>query len=262
MVFNETDINKKVGRTTAFTFLFWVDPENVNVSTSLLFTFMRSIRVAGAVSPLHDMDINEVDSVTGEVEYKKPHYHCVIDFGSGNNKTVKQCFDLIDPIRDYISIAPFDKLFNFDDLSIINDSLGSFLPDKDKDYFDNVCQLWKSSNCVRSMRSLLRYFLHLDNPEKAQYFGKEITSFGGFDLDDRLYSQSDSYRILDDIFDFIEAENYYSFWQLLKFCRKNNREWFSVICKNQYSTLIINALKSYTFEVTGALDKKIDKYSD
>ena len=106
-----TKINKLCGRTSAFTFLFWIQsPESLDQDKSLLFNFLNSIHVPSCVSPLHDRDVNEINLDTGEVEYKKPHFHVVIDYGSGSNKTPSQFFDLIDPIRSYISVANLDRL--------------------------------------------------------------------------------------------------------------------------------------------------------
>lgn len=262
---DEKKINSEVGRFTAFTFIFWDQDDHEDPISSkiywrdYLFTFLSSIKVPSAVSPCHDQDINEVNSVTGEVEFKKVHWHVVIDFGSGQNKTIKQIYDLIRPIRKYISIAPWDECI-WDYNEILNDfDLSSNILDSDDDQFNKVKKVWMCSNAVRNMRSLLRYFKHLDNPEKHQY-SDSIQSFGGFEVEDRIYSQTDSYFILDQIFDFIEEQHLYSYWKLLKYCRKNNREWYAVLCKNMYSHMIINAQKSFAVEDTGYLDRKIERY--
>lgn len=44
----------------------------------------------------------------------------------------------------------------------------------------------------RNTRGMVRYFLHLDNPEKAQYTKSDITAGGGFDVEEYLkLSQSE-----------------------------------------------------------------------
>ena len=259
-------LNKNVGRFSAFTFIFWCQNDHDDIESdkiywrNYLYTFLSSLRVPSAVSPIHDQDINEVDSVSGEVEFKKPHFHVVIDFGSGSNKSIKQIYDLINPIRQYISIAPFDESVPDVDSVLHDFDVSNLIYNVDDDEFTKVRKVWLSSNSVRNMRSLLRYFKHLDNPEKHQYTD-DIYSIGGFEVEDRIYSQSDSYCILDQIFDYIEVNQVYSFWKLLKYCRLYNREWYSVICKNMYATLVINAMKSFAVENTGYLDRKIDRYS-
>ena len=259
-------LNKNVGRFSAFTFVFWCqnsydDPvTDINYWRNYLYSFLSSLRVPAAVSPCHDRDINEVDTYTGLCEYKKAHFHVVIDFGSGSNKSIKQIYDLINPIRSYISIAPFDESVPDCDSVLADFDISSLIYNSDDDEFTKVKKVWLSSNSVRNMRSLLRYFKHLDNPEKYQYT-EDIYSIGGFEVEDRIYSQTDSYVILDHIFDYIETNHVYSFWKLLKYCRVNNREWYSIICKNMYASLVINAMKSFAVDDTGYLDRKIDKYS-
>ena len=199
-----TKINKLCGRTSAFTFLFWVQsPESLDQDKSLLFNFLNSIHVPSCVSPLHDRDVNEINLDTGEVEYKKPHFHVVIDYGSGSNKTPSQFFDLIDPIRSYISVANLDRLSE----------------DSPESKIANCVKLWKNENCVKNMRSLLRYFKHLDNPEKFQYIEEEYKTFCGFELDNRLLSQEDSLLIIKEIKDFVRNEECYLFCDLVDLVR-------------------------------------------
>ena len=265
LCFDQTKINKEVGRVTSFTFIFWDQDDHEDPESSIiywqnyLYTFLEALKVPSAVSPCHRFDINEVDASTGLIEFKKVHWHVVIDFGSGQNKTIKQIFDMIRPIRKYISIAPWDDYAeSLDYILDSNDVSNLIFADDDSD-FEKIKKVWLTCNVVRNMRSLLRYFKHLDNPEKHQYT-EDIRSFGGFEVEDRIYSQTDSFFILDQIFDYIEDNHIYSFWNLLKYCRKNNREWYCVICKNIYGNLVINAMKSFAVQDTGYLDRKIERY--
>lgn len=239
----QTFLNKNVGRCTSFTFIYWIQNSDYS-DLQDLYCYLANLGVPSCCSPIHDQDILDT-SDDGVVEFKKPHVHVVIDFGSGQNKTISQCFELLNPFRDFISIAPFDR-FNS--------------PEDPK--FSGAVDVWKRENCVRNMRTLLRYFKHLDNPEKHQYISScdSLSAFGGFEIEDRLFSQSDCYVLLDEILDFIEREEVYSYWQLVSFCRKNNKEWFSVLCRNQFSNIIYNAIKSFTFDNTGGLQKRIDRY--
>lgn len=52
-------------------------------------------------------------------------------------------------------------------------------------------ELAKQLNCpspqiCKSVRAQVRYFVHLDNPEKVQYSKQEYRSIGGFDLESYL----------------------------------------------------------------------------
>ena len=266
LLFEEKQLNQQVGRVTSFTFIFWDQRDRFDSEKyweSYLFSFLSGLRVMAAVSPVHNKDINEIDVDTGVIEFKHSHWHVVIDFGSGNTKTIKQIFDLLMPIRSFISITPWDKYFDDDKLhDLANDfDISCDLFNSDDDDFKKLKKLWLNANVVRCMRSLLRYFKHLDNPEKYQY-EDSITSFGGFEVEDRIYSQSDSLYMIDQILDFIENNQIYSFWKLVRYCQKNNREWFSVLMQNKYSLSLTQALKSFTVENTGYLDKKIEKYEN
>ena len=263
--FSQTRLNNEVGRVTSFTFVFWAQKDHEDRESDIiywrqyLYTFLSSLRIPCAVSPAHDRDVKGIDTSTGLVTYRDCHWHVVVDFGSGNTKTIKQIYDLISPIRHYISIAPWDE--DVPDYESVLDAfdVSALIFSHDDDEFEKLKKVWLTCNCVRNMRSLLRYFKHLDNPEKVQYTD-DIRSIGGFEVEDRIYSQTDQYYLLDQIFDYIEANHIYSFWKLLTYCRKNNREWYTVICKAANSLTIINALKSFAVEDTGYLDKKIEKY--
>lgn len=236
-------INKLCGRTSAFTFLFWIQSsETLDQDKSLLFNFLNSLHVPSCVSPLHNKDVNEVNLETGETEYKKPHFHIVIDFGSGANKTPSQFFDLIEPIRNYISVANLDRLTE----------------DSDEKKVSATVKLWKNENCVKNMRSLLRYFKHLDNPEKYQYIEEEYRTFCGFELDNRLLSQEDSLLIVKEIKDFVRNENCYLFCDLVDYSCENRPEWFSVLTRSQFSHFITNYMKSLLYKNSDKIEKILD----
>lgn len=248
----QSRINKEVGRCTAFTFVFWnQNPEDLS-SYTLLCNFLTSLKVPSCFSPEHDKDSDEFDKNTLKPIPKKSHWHVVIDFGSGNNKTINQCFELLEPIREFISIAPFDKLSEF----CFNQG------DEEEEFYQKCVKVWKNENLVRNMRTLLRYFKHLDNPEKYQYIDEEYHVFCGFELDDRILSQSDSSKIVDEILDYIEENSIFSFWELVKYCRYNNRLWYNVLIKRDVHTFINSCLRSFAFTDTGALDRRLAKYRD
>lgn len=254
-------LNDKVGRCTAFTFVFWVTSPD---DETLLYSFLNSLKVPSCVSPLHDQDVDEVIIETGEIKFKPSHFHVVIDFGSGQNKTIEQCFVLISPIRNKISISPFDKLDQGDIVDfILNDCFEDYDPSLvkslEKSPIDKCIYIWQTNNVVRNMRTLIRYFKHLDNPEKFQYFEFDYRLFCGFELDDRVLSQSDNLRLLDEIYDYIEEHQIYSYWKFLRFCQYNNRQWYQLINKSNFSSQVMNAIRSFTYEDSGQLQKYIEK---
>ena len=180
--FTDKEIRDYVGTPFAITFVFYpyqnikkwdpYDPDIVPIDESdVLFNFLKELLIESAVSPLHCYD---KDPDSDEKYYKKPHYHVVLTLGSGGKKSIRQWFTLLDPIRDYIAIAPFDK--------------------GDSD-LESVVKAFNLDNKVHKMRSLLRYFAHMDNPEKYQYDLCDCRCFGGFDLENQVYSETDMLSI-------------------------------------------------------------------
>lgn len=236
-------INKLISRTNAFTLIFWIqDGENsLDQDTSLLFSFLSNIKVPSCVGPLHNQDVNETDVITGETEFKKWHYHFVLDFDK-TKKSVSQLYDLIAPIRKYVSLPPLDQIESEEDPRL-----------------ENCIKVFKNEIIVKNMRSCIRYFKHLDNPEKHQYFEEEYRLFGGFDLDNRLYSQEDNMSIVKDILRFINQEDVYIFADLVDYSLENNIEWFNVCSKSTYNNFIIQYMKSKTYRDSNRLENYLDQ---
>lgn len=83
----------------------------------------------------------------------------------------------------------------------------------------------------RSLKGTVRYFTHMDNPEKHQYPREGIESFGGFDVDAQFSpSASERYMVLDDMMEFIENNDVVEFFDLVNYARKKQKEtWFPVL---------------------------------
>lgn len=239
-------LNDKSLRRVAITFLFWAEHDY-----NVLATFLGSLKVPCLVSPLHDKDINEINADTGEIEYKKPHYHVIVEVGT--TKTVLQWYRYLEPIRDFISLAAFDK----HDFSIFSsvDEIRSC------DWANKILYVWEEENSIKNMRGLIRYFRHLDNPEKAQY-GNDYHCFGGFDIDSVLLNQSDMLVMSFQILDFINNNDCYNFADLIDYARFNNIDWCQVLLKNNFSNYIISYMKSALYRNTGAYENKIKKYEN
>lgn len=92
----------------------------------------------------------------------------------------------------------------------------------------------------------IRYFIHLDDPDKYQYDRKDIETYGQIDLDTYFkFTVDEELQIVDDILDYCDINNIEEFFQLVDFVRKNNRDWFRYINKNSW--LIKEYLKSKHF---------------
>lgn len=85
----------------------------------------------------------------------------------------------------------------------------------------------------RDTRGLVRYFLHLDNPEKAQYNRTEISAGGGFDVENALKpTATEEEEILDQMCEFIETNWVTEFCDFNSYVRKEKPEWRCMLRKN------------------------------
>lgn len=78
-----------------------------------------------------------------------------------------------------------------------------------KAYYDEVVELafalskMKYVQPIKNLQGMIRYFAHLDNPEKFQYDPKEIKGYGGFDVAKYLQSATDIDELMREIENFI-----------------------------------------------------------
>lgn len=108
--------------------------------------------------------------------------------------------------------------------------------------------------CV-SAKGLIRYFCHLDNPEKYQYQTADIVSHG-VDVQGLLeLTRSELNQVLKEIFDFIDDNTIYSYRDLLQVVRSSGKDdWFDV-CVNRNTLAIKEYLKSATWTDRNTLTK-------
>lgn len=94
---------------------------------------------------------------------------------------------------------------------------------------------------VASARGLVRYMIHLDNPEKYQYSKSEIIGHGGVEVE-AYFEMTASNRIdlLKDISAYVMDNNICNFVDLVKYAIENNDDWFTIIADK--NTLYLNKL--------------------
>ncbi|MCH5197922.1 MAG: replication protein [Oscillospiraceae bacterium] len=94
--------------------------------------------------------------------------------------------------------------------------------------------------CISAVGSI-RYFLHLDNPEKAQYSKDGIVTFGGCDLADYLsYSKSQLDLFATEMFNWIEETDCTEFSDLMDYARHNEPDtWYHALLHGY--TIVFNA---------------------
>jgi cytochrome c len=95
-------------------------------------------------------------------------------------------------------------------------------------------------------RALVRYFAHLDNPEKAQYNVADIIGHGGADVAELLRpSSSERYQLIREMIAWCRDNSITEFSDLIEFAMDQRFDtWFPLLCDN--SAYVISAtLKSY-----------------
>lgn len=102
--------------------------------------------------------------------------------------------------------------------------------------YEQVLEICQELNCpiperCHNTRSLIRYFAHLDNPDKFQYSKFDIVGHGGVDLDELFRpSKSEKYEFIGQMMDFCIENNITEFADLLLYAKNNESEtWFPLL---------------------------------
>lgn len=111
--------------------------------------------------------------------------------------------------------------------------------------YDQVIEAIKPLNCPAPQRchnakSMVRYFAHLDNPDKFQYNLSDIVAHGGVDIADLLKpSSAERYTIIRDMCDYCAAEGITEFYELMDYAMAERFDtWFPLLCDN--SAYVVN----------------------
>lgn len=114
---------------------------------------------------------------------------------------------------------------------------------------------------LNSVRGMIRYFAHLDNPEKYQYPIDQIIGHGGMDVQDLLrLSASARYAVIRKMCDYVRESNITEFYQLMDYAMSEKfEEWFPLLCDN--SAYVVNQyIKSNRERVTKEILKGRSNY--
>lgn len=89
-------------------------------------------------------------------------------------------------------------------------------------------------------KAMVRYMVHMDNPEKAQYNQADIKAHGGVDLAELLRpSSSERYTIISDMIAYVKDNMVIEFQDLMDYARVNEFDtWFPLLCDN--SAYVVN----------------------
>jgi len=148
----------------------------------------------------------------------------------------------------YHVLLKFDGNKSFEQIKEITDTLNSPIPQK-----------------VASAKGLVRYMIHLDNPEKYQYNREDIIAYGGADVADLLRPTSSSrYALISEMIAFVQENRIYEIADLIIYA-KNERfsDWFPLLSDN--SAYIMHMfIKSYRHKQNspGNRDESIAKLQE
>lgn len=83
-----------------------------------------------------------------------------------------------------------------------------------------------------SLKGAVRYFAHLDNPEKHQYSVSDIVAHGGFDVTAALApSASERYDIIAEMVEFVKTDGITEYQDLMDYAMTERRDtWFPMLC--------------------------------
>ncbi len=118
---------------------------------------------------------------------------------------------------------------------------------------------------VGSAKGLVRYMLHIDNPDKYQYNAQDMKSLNGADISELLKpSSGDRYTMIKDMLQYINDNMILEFEDLLYYAMDHKFDtWFPLLCDNS-SYIIGKAIdsKRYRYRKYGSYrkgDSLIDK---
>lgn len=102
---------------------------------------------------------------------------------------------------------------------------------------------------VVNMKGMIRYLVHLDNPEKHQYNVDGIICHCGFDKEIYLKkSTSDIRETLKEIFKFIRSNDVQSYSDLVDYLTENDLDdWFEVVTM-KHTISVKEYIKSYAYK--------------
>lgn len=96
---------------------------------------------------------------------------------------------------------------------------------------------------VHNLRSMVRYLIHLDNPEKYQYNQADVHAFGGIDIKDLFAcTVTESFDIIGQIEDYVDSNNITEYKDLARCIRQTHPEWVYVF--RTFNTIIWRYVQS------------------
>lgn len=112
--------------------------------------------------------------------------------------------------------------------------------------------LWEEC-AVGDLSGMVRYLVHFDDADKAQYDINEIQAFGGADVLAHFCDAADVDEAVGEMIDWLDEQGITSFAALSRYARKYKKDWFRVLTSKR--TVFVSAYcKSLQWEIDHGLD--------
>lgn len=105
--------------------------------------------------------------------------------------------------------------------------------------YDQVLEFIKPLNCpipqrCHNAKAMVRYFAHLDNPDKYQYSINDIIPHGGVEITDLLKpSASERYTMIKEMCEYVRQVGILDFHELMDYAMMEHfDDWFPALCDN------------------------------
>lgn len=196
-----------------WTFILYPDSCNKNFKS-----IIDDLHISWCLSPYHDKDTT-INYETGEIEKKKEHYHVLLTFEG--NKSYEQIYEICSSVNGVM--PPLDA--------------------------ENSV---KRTCCVSSIRGMVRYFTHIDNPDKFLYDKTEIECHGGMEIDEYFsYKGSAIKSMIAEMQAYCDANSVYEFSDLMDYSIKNKYDtWFDLLTVGKQSYIMQTYLTSKRLKKT------------
>lgn len=81
-------------------------------------------------------------------------------------------------------------------------------------------------------KAMVRYMVHMDNPEKAQYKVSDLKAYGGVDLQELLRpSTSEKYNMIKEMIEYVRDHNIKELQDLIDYAiSERYDDWFPLLC--------------------------------
>lgn len=114
---------------------------------------------------------------------------------------------------------------------------------------------------VGSARGLVRYMIHMDNPEKYQYQKEDIVGHNGADVESYFeLTLTNKLTLMKEIVSFIYDEKLDNYADFLMYCIEHSDDWFNVAVN--HNTLAINKVLDAVWQKNKRGDWELGEVSD